>query len=103
MASTDHAQSITQISQLHVSQHIKSTLLQLVHKQDELTGRPRVGHHQQHLRPPELHVFFSHIQHQQILTHLFGGRDRKTAQTNCKTCWVLCVSVSEQVQVPGGK
>lgn len=38
MAITDHPQRITQISQLHVAQHKQPSLLQLVDKQDELTG-----------------------------------------------------------------
>lgn len=38
MAITDHPQGITQISQLHVAQHKQPSLLQLVDKQDELTG-----------------------------------------------------------------
>ena len=75
MAITDHPQTITQISQLHVAQHKQPSLLQLVDKQDELTGGARVGHHQQHLRPPELHVVLPHIQHQQILTHLNQRKD----------------------------
>lgn len=72
MAST----RITQISQLHVAEHEQPPLLQLVDKQNELTGRAGVGHHQQHLRPPELHVVFPHVQHEQILPHL---RPRETA------------------------
>lgn len=69
--------SITQISQLHMTQHIQSSLLQLIYKQDELAGRAGVGHHQQHLRPPELHVVFPHIQHQQILAHLKTRADEE--------------------------
>ena len=61
MAIIDDPLSFTQIAQLHVTQHKQSSLLQLVHKQDELTGGARVGHHQQHLRPPELHMVFPHI------------------------------------------
>lgn len=45
MAITHHLMSITQISQLHVTQHIQPSFLQLIHKQDELTGRAGVGHH----------------------------------------------------------
>lgn len=67
---TDEVRNFTQISQLNVTQHIQPPLLQLVHEQDELAGGARVGHHQQHLGPPELHVVFPHIQHQQILPHL---------------------------------
>lgn len=70
MASPDHLHRITQISQLHMAEDKQPPLLQLVDKQDELTGRAGVGHHQQHLRPPELYVVFPHIQHEQILTHL---------------------------------
>lgn len=70
MAVAHHLQGITQISQLHVAQHKQPSLLQLVYKEDELAGRAGVGHHQQHLRPPELHVVLPHIQHQQILAHL---------------------------------
>lgn len=74
-----------------MAQHVESSLLQLVDEQDELTGGARVGHHQQHLRPPELHVVFSHIQHQQILTHL----KKKALLAHCGTvCLCVCVCVS---------
>lgn len=53
-----------------MAQHVQPSLLQLVDKEDELTGGARVGHHQQHLRPPELHVLLPHVQHQEILPHL---------------------------------
>lgn len=74
LASPDHLHGITQISQLHMAEDKQAPLLQLVDKQNELAGRAGVGHHQQHLRPPELHVVFPHIQHEQILAHLQTGR-----------------------------
>ena len=77
----DHLHRITQISQLHVAEDKQPPLLQLVDKQNELAGRARVGHHQQHLRPPELDVVFSHIQHEQVLPHL-RPEDTKTDK-NC--------------------
>lgn len=74
LASPDHLHRITQISQLHMAEDKQAPLLQLVDKQNELAGRAGVGHHQQHLRPPELHVVLPHIQHEQILAHLRTGK-----------------------------
>lgn len=91
MAITDHLQGITQIPQLHVAQHKEPPLLQLIHKEDELTGRSRVGHHQQHLRPPELHVVLPHIQHQQILSHL-KTKQQTVPLTNRRSDLYDCVS-----------
>lgn len=62
--------SFTQVSQLHVCQHIEAALLDVVDEGDQSHTAPGVGHHQQHLRPPELHVIFTNVQHQQVLTHL---------------------------------
>lgn len=81
MASPDHLHRITQISQLHMAEDKQPPLLQLVDKQNELAGRAGVGHHQQHLRPPELHVIFPHIQHEQILAHLHPEETIATTMT----------------------
>lgn len=62
---------LTEISELDVTQHIEATLLDVVDEGDEAHAATGVGHHEQDLRSPELDVVLSHVQHQQILSHLF--------------------------------
>lgn len=56
-----------------MSQHVEAALLDVVDEPDEADAAARVGHHQQDLRPPELNVVLPHVQHQQVLPHLWGG------------------------------
>ena len=51
----------------------QSRLLEVVGEVDERAGGPRVGHQQQHLRPPELDVLLADVQHEQVLAHLGVG------------------------------
>lgn len=60
----------TEVADFHMAEHVKTALLQIVHKIDERTRGSWTRHQQQHLRSPEFHVIFSRIQHQQILAHL---------------------------------
>lgn len=53
-----------------MSQYQQATLLQVVNESHEIGAAARVRHHQQQLRPPELHMVLTHIQHQQVLAHL---------------------------------
>lgn len=53
-----------------MSEDVKAALLDIVNEGDEADVSARVGHHQQHLRPPELHVILTYVQHQQVFTHL---------------------------------
>lgn len=64
---------LTQISKLDVSEHVEAALLNVVDEGDEADGAARIGDHQQDLRPPELHVVLSHVQHQQVLADLVKG------------------------------
>lgn len=61
---------LTQFSELDVSEHVEAALLDVVDEGDEAHAAARIGDHQQDLRPPELHVVLSHIQHQQVLADL---------------------------------
>lgn len=67
-------QTLTQVLQLDVAQDVEAALLEVIDKVDEAGAAPWVLHHQQHLWAPELDVVFPHIQHQQVLPHLEGGR-----------------------------
>lgn len=57
-----------------MAQHVEAALLDVVDEGDEADAAARVGDHQQNLRPPELDVVLPHVQHQQVLTHLWGRR-----------------------------
>lgn len=72
---------LTEISQLDVSQDVEAALLDVVDEGDEAHAAARVGHHQQDLGPPELHVVLPHVQHQQVLAHLRQKMSKK------KGCW----------------
>lgn len=67
-------QTLTQVLQLDMAQDVESTLLEVVDKVNEARAAPWVLHHQQHLWAPELDMVLPHIQHQQVLPHLEGGR-----------------------------
>lgn len=69
------AQTLTQVLQLNMAQDIEAALLEVVDEVNEAGTAPRVLHHQQHLWAPELDVVLPHIQHQQVLPHLEGGRE----------------------------
>lgn len=62
---------LTEISELDMTQHIEATLLNVIDEGDEAHAAPGVGNHEQDLRSPELDVVLSHVQHQQIFSHLF--------------------------------
>ena len=53
-----------------MSQYIEATFLQVINESHETCTAPRICHHQQHLGPPELHMVFTHIQPQKVLTYL---------------------------------
>ena len=55
---------------LRVVFKLSDHLLHCVDKVDECAGRAWVGHQQQDLGPPELHVGLSGVQQQQVLPHL---------------------------------
>lgn len=65
-----HLSVLTQISELDVSEHVEAALLDVVDEGDEADAAARIRDHQQDLRPPELHVVLSHVQHQQVLADL---------------------------------
>lgn len=54
-----------------MSEHVEAALLDIVDEGDEADAAAGVGHHQEDLRPPELHVVLPHVQHQQVLANLF--------------------------------
>lgn len=68
-----HMSVLTQLSELDVSEHVEAALLDIVDEGDEADAAARIRHHQQDLRPPELHVVLSHVQHQQVLADLLKG------------------------------
>lgn len=53
-----------------MSQHVKAALLDVIDEGNEAHAAARVGNHQKYLRPPELDMVLSHIQHQQVLAYL---------------------------------
>lgn len=65
---------LTEVAELDVSQHVEAALLHVVDEGDETDAAAWVGHHQKDLGPPELHVVFPHVQHQQVLANLLEGR-----------------------------
>ena len=67
--------------------------------QDELGGGARVGHHQQDLGPPELHVILPHVQHQQIFAHLTQHRGTGTlGLASVLLCAVLMLKMYERLE-----
>lgn len=54
----------------HVTDDVKPTFLDVIHKLHERDGGTRVGDHQKDLRTPELDVIFTAVQHQQVFPHL---------------------------------
>lgn len=53
-----------------MSQYIEATLLQVIDESHETCTAARVCDHQEHLWPPEFHMVFTYVQHQQVLAYL---------------------------------
>lgn len=53
-----------------MAKHVEPTLLHIIDEGNKSCAAARIGHHQEHLWSPELHMVLSHIQHQQVFSHL---------------------------------
>ena len=72
-----------------VSEDEEAALLQVVDELDALARGSCIRHQEQHLRPPELDVVASAVQHQQVFAHLTREKTRVTETRfmtrNCRT------------------
>lgn len=79
-----------------MAEHVEAALLDVVDEGDEADAAARVGDHQQNLRPPELDVVLPHVQHQQVLTHLWG-RGGGVNKMGCY--WEMCPTHGARPQI----
>ena len=70
LASAGIPRPVVQRADLDMSDQEKARLLHVVDELDQWARRARVGHQQQHLRPPELDVRLPRVQQQQVFPHL---------------------------------
>ena len=80
---------VVQATSLHMADDVEAALLDVVDEVHELAGLAGVGHHQQDLGPPVLHVGFAGIQHQQVLANLHIQHPPVLTCLQCYRCLYL--------------